>query len=46
MKLQGKIVNWNDKKGFGFVEPNGGGERAFMFIFNPMLLLIDISGWG
>lgn len=32
MKLQGKIVNWNDKKGFGFVEPNGGGERAFIHI--------------
>lgn len=32
MKLQGKIVNWNDKKGFGFVVPSGGGERAFVHI--------------
>lgn len=32
MKLQGKIVSWNDKKGFGFVEPSGGGERAFVHI--------------
>jgi len=32
MKLQGKILNWNDDKGFGFVEPNGGGERAFVHI--------------
>ncbi|MGK0476899.1 MAG: uncharacterized membrane protein YsdA (DUF1294 family)/cold shock CspA family protein [Oleispira sp.] len=37
MKLQGKISNWNDDKGFGFVEPNGGGERTFVHIkaFNP-----------
>lgn len=37
MKLQGKISNWNDDRGFGFVEPNGGGERAFVHIkaFNP-----------
>ena len=32
MKFQGKISNWNDDKGFGFVEPNGGGERAFVHI--------------
>ena len=32
MKLQGKISNWNDGRGFGFVEPNGGGERAFVHI--------------
>ncbi|BDZ74734.1 DNA-binding protein [Methylophaga marina] len=37
MQFQGKISNWNDDKGFGFVEPNGGGERAFVHIkaFNP-----------
>ena len=37
MRFQGKIFNWNDDKGFGFVEPNGGGERAFVHIkaFNP-----------
>jgi uncharacterized membrane protein YsdA (DUF1294 family)/cold shock CspA family protein len=36
-KFQGKITNWNDDKGFGFVEPNGGGVRAFVHIkaFNP-----------
>jgi len=34
MKLQGKVLNWNDDKGFGFVEPNGGGERAFVHIKN------------
>nr|WP_320165860.1 cold shock and DUF1294 domain-containing protein [uncultured Methylophaga sp.] len=32
MKFQGKISNWNDEKGFGFVEPNGGGDRAFVHI--------------
>ncbi|KKN49006.1 hypothetical protein LCGC14_0647150 [marine sediment metagenome] len=37
MKFQGKLSNWNDDKGFGFVEPNGGGERAFVHIkaFKP-----------
>lgn len=37
MRLQGKILNWNDDKGFGFVEPNGGGERVFVHIsaFKP-----------
>jgi uncharacterized membrane protein YsdA (DUF1294 family)/cold shock CspA family protein len=37
MKFQGKVINWNDDKGFGFVEPNGGGERAFVHIksFRP-----------
>jgi len=32
MRLQGKINNWDDDKGFGFVEQNGGGERAFVHI--------------
>ncbi len=32
MRFQGKILNWNDDKGFGFVEPSGGGERAFVHI--------------
>jgi len=37
MKFQGKVTNWNDDKGFGFVEPNGGGVRAFVHIkaFTP-----------
>jgi uncharacterized membrane protein YsdA (DUF1294 family)/cold shock CspA family protein len=37
MKFQGKVLNWNDDKGFGFVEPNGGGQRAFVHIkaFKP-----------
>ncbi|QHJ13960.1 hypothetical protein FX988_04241 [Paraglaciecola mesophila] len=37
MRYQGKVFNWNDDKGFGFVESNGGGERAFVHIkaFNP-----------
>ena len=32
MRYQGKVTNWNDDKGFGFVEPNGGGGRAFVHI--------------
>lgn len=32
LKHQGKLSNWNDAKGFGFVQPNGGGLRAFVHI--------------
>lgn len=32
MRYQGKIVDWNDARGFGFVVPNGGGEKVFVHI--------------
>lgn len=32
MRYQGKIINWKDNQGFGFVIPNGGGEKAFVHI--------------
>lgn len=32
MRFQGRITEWNDERGFGFVTPNGGGERAFLHI--------------
>ena len=32
MKLQGKLLNWDDNRGYGFVEPKGGGQRAFVHI--------------
>lgn len=32
MRYQGKIINWKDEQGFGFVNPNGGGDQAFVHI--------------
>jgi uncharacterized membrane protein YsdA (DUF1294 family)/cold shock CspA family protein len=32
MRFAGRITEWNDAKGFGFVVPNGGGTRAFVHI--------------
>lgn len=32
MRQTGTLVEWNDERGFGFVEPANGGERAFCHI--------------
>lgn len=32
MLLKGVLVEWNDDRGFGFLEPAGGGERVFCHI--------------
>src|SRR3546814_19155049 len=32
MRLAGRISDWNDEKRYGFVTPNGGGDRAFVHI--------------
>jgi uncharacterized membrane protein YsdA (DUF1294 family)/cold shock CspA family protein len=32
MRYQGKVINWKDEQGFGFVTPNGGGQKAFVHI--------------
>lgn len=31
-RYQGKIASWNDAQGFGFITPNGGGEKIFVHI--------------
>ncbi len=30
MRYQGKIVRWNDERGFGFAVPNGGNQPVFV----------------
>ncbi|HUG19663.1 MAG TPA: cold shock and DUF1294 domain-containing protein [Planctomycetaceae bacterium] len=32
MQYQGRIENWNDERGFGFVTPEGGGRRVFVHV--------------
>ena len=32
MRYQGRIGEWKDDRGFGFVTPNGGGPRVFLHI--------------
>lgn len=32
MRYQGKVTNWKDDQGFGFVTPNEGGQKAFVHI--------------
>ena len=32
MRYQGKITNWKDEQGFGFVTPNGGGKDVFLHV--------------
>src|SRR5665647_1031301 len=32
MRFQGKITNWKDDQGFGFITPNGSGNQVFVHI--------------
>ena len=32
VRLAGRVSDWNDDKGYGFVTPNGGGDRAFVHV--------------
>jgi uncharacterized membrane protein YsdA (DUF1294 family)/cold shock CspA family protein len=32
MRYVGRITDWNDDNGYGFVVPNGGGDRAFVHV--------------
>lgn len=30
MRYQGRITEWKDERGFGFITPNGGGAKVFV----------------
>ena len=32
MRYQGKISDWKDDRGFGFITPNGGGAKVFVHV--------------
>lgn len=32
MRIEGKLKQWNDDRGFGFIAPNGGGPEVFVHI--------------
>ena len=32
MRYQGRITEWRDEQGYGFIVPNGGGARVFLHI--------------
>lgn len=32
MRFAGRITEWHDEKGYGFITPNGGGERVFVHV--------------
>ena len=32
MRYQGRITQWKDEQGFGFITPNGGGDAVFLHI--------------
>jgi cold shock CspA family protein len=32
MRFDGTIKSWNDERGFGFIEPNQGGQQIFVHI--------------
>lgn len=32
VRYQGRITEWRDEQGYGFITPNGGGERVFLHV--------------
>ncbi|HEX4854205.1 cold shock and DUF1294 domain-containing protein [Arenimonas sp.] len=32
MRFAGRITEWHDEKGYGFITPNGGGDRVFVHV--------------
>lgn len=32
MRHQGHVIEWNDKRGSGFIAPNGGGAKVYLHV--------------
>lgn len=32
MRFNGQLVEWSDARGFGFIQPDRGGDRLFLHI--------------
>lgn len=46
MRFAGRITDWNDTKGFGFVVPNGAIKQPFQVVFwGTVVLNLVLVAW-